>query len=236
MSVNLPAIPPRDLYGQATAVLTMLHLPTDIPALRQRVETFILCNGFHGVYAAARSTARLFTSDHPEVIHDPWPYTIRIFNRNLARSSYLYSLRHWVESGLRSQLDLHYTKQLGTTWHRRPSAYIERRQVPRFQMDYDQQLGWQDQSNTPEKLIVDPVEPVLFLQRLSLRWLTNVVLHVHKQNNRTILVRADQRTTDPRRVAALLDAAVGIRNAVAHNHPISNEVFTKTEQQLLELL
>ena len=71
MSVNSSSEPPRDLYGQATAILTTLHLPTDDPALRQRIETFILCNGYLGVYTAARSTVRLLTSDHPEVITIP---------------------------------------------------------------------------------------------------------------------------------------------------------------------
>jgi hypothetical protein len=62
------------------------------------------------------------------------------------------------------------------------------------------------------------------------------VLFAHKKNNKLILVRADSSTSDPRSVHTLLDAAVDIRNDVAHNRSISNEVFAKAEAQLLQLL
>lgn len=239
MSVNTSKLsdrPPQDLSGQAVAILARLQLPLDDAVLRRRIETFILCNGFHGVYVATQSTAKLITRNHAEAVKDPWPYTIRLFNQNLARSSYLYTLTHWVENGLRSQLDLHHTKYLGATWHTRPNSYMEPRHVIRFQTDHQQELSWRDQAVGPEKLIEEPSTPVEFLQRISFRWLAHFVSFAHKKNNRLILVRADGTLSDPRLVATLLDAAVDIRNDVAHNRPVRNEVFTKAEQQLLQLL
>ena len=52
--------------------------------------------------------------------------TIAVYNGNLARLSHLYTLTHWVENGLRSQLDLHYGATLGAAWHCLPDQYLPR--------------------------------------------------------------------------------------------------------------
>jgi hypothetical protein len=132
--------PPRNLIVQARLISTLLGVAENDLRFQARIETFILCNGFHGVYVAAQATARLLKS---EAISDPWSYTIRAYNQNLARASYLYTLTHWVENGLRSQLDLHNTKYFGATWHRQPVRYMESRDIVRFRIDHQQEMTWQ---------------------------------------------------------------------------------------------
>jgi len=123
MGINTPISPPTSIVDRVTAVLTQLSLPVADQQLRARVQTFIHCNGFYGVQQAITYTAAQ-VRQQGSAINDPWAYAVRVYNDNLSRLSYLYTLSHWVESGLRSQVDHYYSATLGTTWHADPSKYL----------------------------------------------------------------------------------------------------------------
>jgi hypothetical protein len=233
MGVNQPE-PPRSLPDRTSAILSALRIPANDSALRQRIETFIVCNGFYGVYRVAIEVAR-HMAQHPGTIYDPWAYTVRAYNGNLARLSYLYTLTHWAENGLRSQLDAYQMMALGAMWHRDPRRYLDGRQVNSFQIEYAAQFTWREQANRPEKLIDDPATPSELLERISLAWLNQMVLKVHRGNPRAILASRGN-VVDYLRAEALLRQAATIRNAVAHNRLIGNDVFHKGEADLLALL
>jgi len=232
MPVNKPL---RTLHECVMTLLTLLELPVNDDGLRQRVKTFILCNGFDGVYRAARFTA-IRGNHEPNIIAEPWSYTVRVYNGNLARLNYLYTLSHWAESGLRSQLDLHYTVTLGETWPRDPRRYLDGREVNSFLQATRNLLPWEQVPGVPMMQVSDAITSTEFLERISLSWLKQMVLKIHGGDARRILVGQDGRTINYQRAKSLLEAAVTIRNAVAHNRYLTNEVYTKGEQNLLDLL
>ncbi len=219
-----------------SAILATLGLPLDDASLRQRVTTFVICNGFEGVYRATRVTRKTLDQGRGTDIDDPWAYTVRVYNRDLAKLSYLYSLRHWVEMGLRSQADQHHIMTLGARWHRDPRNYLDGRQPHSFQQEYVKPFTWIPIANETAMLIDEPEMPSMFMDRISLNWLTQIVLNVHKKDARRILVDAQGKKVDFLKAQALLSDAVEIRNAVAHNRFVSNEVFMKGEKDLLDLL
>ncbi len=136
-----------DIEQRTTRVLATIGLPSDDAGLRRRVKTFILCNGYDRVFLAARYTAAQAAKEH---IANPWAYTVQVYNGNLARLSCLYILTHWAESGLRSQVDLHFTRAVGATWYRFPRDYLPSRQAPIFASDPAQRgLRWEQDRYSP---------------------------------------------------------------------------------------
>jgi len=234
MHVNPPDQAPRTASDQATRILTNLGLPTDDMNVRKRVETFIICNGYAGVQRAAQLTQRQMQRN-PQLVADPWPYTVRVYNANAARLSYLYVLTHWAESGLRSQLHHYQLRALGETWHRFPTNYLNGRQIHDFIQQTRWLITWDKPPGMPEQ-VARPATPTEFLEQISLAWLAKMVLFAHRKNARLILVHPIDGNIDYQRAESILKASEDARNAVAHHKYITNEAYAKGEAALLKLL
>ncbi len=239
MNINPPSRPPREprtLDERATEVLSVLGLPTDTPDLRDRVKTFIVCNGYYGVLAAARKTA-----DHARGgrVATPWAYTVGVYNNNLAQLSHLYYLTYWAETGLRSQLDLYYVVANGEAWHRFPDTYLPSGRVDNFFAAHDNiGIRWQYVRGPGRRReIVAPATLAAFLEKVTMGWLIQMVIHLHQQTrSRGILVtRAGERIATSE-VIRLVEAAKDARNDVAHNHLLTLNQYTRYRDDLLRLL
>jgi len=239
MSINPPARAPREprtLDERATQVLDVLGLPTDAPDLRDRVKTFIVCNGYHGVLAAAANTAR-----HAQggTVANPWAYTVGVYNNNLAQLSHLYYLTHWAETGLRSQLDLHYVVANGEAWHRFPDTYLPPRRVDNFFAAHGAMgIRWQYVRGAGRRQeIVTPATPAEFLEKVTMGWLIQMVIHVHQHTrSRGILVTRTGKRIATSEVIRLVEAARDARNDVAHNHLLTLDQYTRYRDTLRRLL
>lgn len=234
MNSNPQAGSPANVTGRARVVLTTLGLPTGNPAPRHQVETFITCNGYQGVLRAATYTARRATQ---EQIRDPWAYTIDVYNGNLARLSYLYLLVHWIESGLRSQLDLYYAGAGGATWHRVPERYLPRDSVTQFLVEHAH-LGIKAEyprQSSATREVVEPEEAADFLERVMFGPLVTMVIYAHRRQPARILVPPEGRLL-PSAAESRLRGVKDIRNIVAHNQYVDNRGFEKYEGQLLDVL
>jgi hypothetical protein len=235
MTVN-PTNGPRTLNDRVMRILEILDLPVRDVGIQERVKTFVVCNGFEGVYHAAALTASK-AAEQPGVINDPWAYTVQVYNRNLARLSYLYTLSHWAESGLRSQVDQYYTDTLGASWHRDPRTYLEGRQINSFVQETKTLISWEEISGAIAMRVAAPMDPASFLERVSLAWLTQMALNAHRKGAHRILVPRDGRSVDYLRIKALLENAVTARNSVAHNRLIRRtSIYNDYEKTLLDLL
>ena len=241
MNVNHPTQPPLTIEERATVILRTLDLPQTDQVYRRRIKTFVTSNGYQPVLDAARYTARQAAK---ETISDPWAYTIQVYNGNLARLSHLYGLVHWAENGLRSQLDLNYARVLGPTWHAYPDQYLplnsvanflavhERLSLPITAVAFPTGRGvvqsWQ---------IVTPATPGEFLESVTTGWLVSMARYLHRRSRaRAILVRLDGQQTSPQEAETFFGHLKAARNAVAHNHYMSNEEFARHHDTLLVLL
>ncbi len=90
--------------------------------------------------------------------------------------------------------------------------------------------------NKPPRTLHDRVSAVLAALRLSNADAGLRQRKVHARGARRILVGVDGQALNYQRAKSLLEAVVTVRNAVAHNRYLTNEVYTKGEQNLLALL
>ncbi len=170
-----------------------------------------------------------------------WRYTVDVYNGNLARLSYLYLLVHWIESGLRSQLDLYYTfpngptRQAESQWHRSPGLYLPRDSVTNF-LSAHGHLGIvveYPKPSSPE--IVEPEQSADFLERVTFGWLITMVTYAHRRKPTAIIVDPEKHLM-PSEAKSKLEEIRKIRNTVAHNQYINNEQFESYQKQLLYFL
>jgi len=224
-----------NLEQRARTILTTLGLsPADVD-LQRRIKTFVLCNGYDGVQRAALYTA---SQAAKETINDPWAYAVQVYNGNLARLCHLYILAHWAECGIRSQVDLHLTNSLGTTWYRFPERYLPQRSVGHFFQDASLRgIGRvPDRQSTTGLRVADFPSAGEFLEQITIGWLTQIALSVHQRNAKAIFVRADGRVTLQTEITTLLEAAKQTRNDVSHHHYLTNEALKDKSSKLLRLL
>ncbi len=239
MNVNPPSITPQDprtLDGRSVQVLTVLGLPTDDAVWRDRIKTFIVCNGYHSVLSAALATARRMRTGR---VSAPWGYTVGVYNNNLAQLSYLYYLTHWAETGLRSQLDLHYVIANGEAWHRFPDNYLPIGRVDNFFAAHNETgIHWEHlQGPGRRREIVAPTSPADFLERVTMGWLIQMVIYLHlRTRSRGILVARSGDTITTTEATSLVETARDARNAVAHNRSITLDQYTRYRDRLLRLL
>jgi len=231
--VNQAPPPESDPRLGAGEILRILGLPSDDAEVRRRVGTFIVCNGYAGVHEAARYTARRKASHK---ITEPWGYTVRVYNGNIARLSTLYVLTHLAESGLRSQADVAYRATNGSTWHRFPDTYLTGREVNAFQQETKNLLTWEQRPGQRGMQVVRPDEPAAFLELVAMGWLKQIVLNAHGRNARSILVHPKDGITQGAQARHLLQAVVDTRNNVAHNRLVRNEEYSAAIRDLLPLL
>jgi hypothetical protein len=238
-----PLPSPPTLDARALQVLVTLGHPstvaTDDPDLFRRVRTFIVCNGYEGVLRAAHYTAsRSAKREIGEDIGEPWPYTVRVFNNNLARMSHLYVLTHWAESGLRSQVDLRLTRPFGAAWYRFPERYLSAGRVQYFWGDAaHRELRWEtDRAAAAGKRVADYGSGAAFLDQISMGWLVNIVVYSYEGHLGRFLVAASGDLVILTEAASLLDAAKKARNAVAHNRYLKNDEYREASAKLLRLL
>jgi len=238
MNNNPPIRTPPTIAGRVTAVLTMLGLPPTDDYRRHQVESFIKCNGYQGVLRAVNFTVE--RAAHTS-IHNPWRYTIDAYNGNLARLSYLYLLVHWIESGLRSQLDLYYTfpngptRQAESQWHRSPRLYLPRDSVTNFLSEHGHLGIVVDYPKPSSPEIVRPEQSADFLERVTFGWLITMVTYAHGRKATAIIVDPDKHLI-PSEAKSKLEGIRKIRNTVAHNQYINNKQFESYQEQLLYFL
>lgn len=170
-------------------------------------------------------------------ISDPWLYTIGVYNGTLARLSYLYALTHWVENGLRSQVDLYYLRTRGTTWHRYPDQYLPVNSVAEF-LELHKPMGLTYNIVRGGRAeITQPDTPGQFLQAVTFGFLLSMVRILHYNTKGSgILVQPSGQPTSRQQITALLEGAKDARNAVAHNHALDSGRFSRYNNQLLMLL
>ncbi len=226
---------PVTFDDRAASVLAVLNLPKSDPPLLRRVRTFIECNGYEAILRAARYTAARAAK---EPVHDPWAYTINVYNNNLARLEHLYVLTHWAENGLRSQVDLRMSAALGETWYRFPERYLPANQVDYFFGDASHRdLRWEADTHAARgRRVADLANPAEFLEQITLGWLTRIVVHNYHSYLRGILITLAGAPVTRDEAAALLDAAKTARNAVAHNRYLTNEQYRMAVAKLPRLL
>lgn len=237
--------PPRTqgLGDRATEVLGILGLSAT-PEMVDKVALFVSLLGWDRVRQAAQYTA---ARDQTKIA-DPWLYTIGAINQNSARASYLYTLFHWVELGLRARLDTVFSERFGANWHRvDPPSYLDERSLGSLWKTHTSYLrtqagrSWVGGDDQPRvRWRQDPVtttyipdydSPEGFLADLDFQPVTQMVLHsysVADPHMEPVLVSADGNLM-PYKTASeeLRWLRKFVRAAVAHNRPdaLSGAVF-----------
>ncbi len=239
MNVNPPLRLPRTVPEKVTVILTTLGLTVGDADLRRRIGTFITCNGYEAVLEAARETVKV-ARRQAKTIADPWPYTIRVYNTNIAHLEHLYILTHLAETGLRSQVNQHYIMGVGgDEWHRDPRRYVEPRLIADF-VGKTKELGW-GVDRAGNRIVERPDTPDKFLALISMSQLNQIALRAHAKTPLAILkdptpkpgARAE---IDHSRIERLLMSARDARNDVAHNRFVKASVFDERKTDLLDLL
>lgn len=229
-------MPSDPLTRRAATVLAALGIATNAaPELHRHVKTFIACNGYDSVLRATRYTASQMTK---EFVHDPWAYTIHVFNGHLARLSYLYTLTHWIESALRSQIDLRLTVALGDVWYRFPARYLPVRAAETFFGDAAlRAIRWErDHNAVTGKRVAEYASAGEFIEELTVGWLIQIVVHGYHGNLRGMLATPMGNLATLPEARALLERARDARNVVAHNRYLTNEEFADAQSKLPRLL
>jgi hypothetical protein len=226
---------PHSLEDGTLSVMRHIGLPADDQDHRRKIATFIRCNGYMPVWRAAN-----FTRDRQEhhTVRDPWKYTISVFNTNLVLLERLYPLTHWVEMGLRSQLDLAYCTKRGANWYRFPERYLPHTSVTNFVKDASMpDIFWEDTTiGIAHQMIREMESSGAFLEAVTFGWLVAMVQYCHEQDKHSILVRPGGRLLLTSEVERLLKPAKEARNDVAHNRFIDINKFRYYDKYLLELL
>lgn len=223
------------LSDRSAEIVRILALENDPSVDVDRITQFISLLGFDRVRRAAEYTS---SRKPPGGIGNPWWYVVGVINQNSARTSYLYTLIHWVELALRASLDCALSERFGGDWHRvDPPAYLSQRSVIPLWKDYERYqqqqasrawVGGDDQPRLKWQLdvvtksyIPQYESPEDFLDALDFHSISEMVLYAYE-------VRAP-------RVAPILFAPDGtqmpvgsaraelrwlrqiVRNAVMHN-------------------
>lgn len=217
------------------STLGLSAVPPGDPDMRRRVSTFITCNGYEGVLRAAQYAAARAVKEH---IEDPWAYTVRAYNNNLARLSFLYVLVHWTESGLRSQVDIRFTRPFGAQWYRFPERYLPVGLVQYFWGDAaHKELRWESAPTAVGgKRVADCGSGAEFLEQISLGWLAHIIVHGYDGHLGRFLVSPSGGQIIRSEAQSLLEAAKKARNAVAHNRYLTNDEYREASAKLLHLL
>lgn len=230
---------PRD---SAIVILRTLgyQRPDADPGLLARVEKFVACNGAEGVRRAAEGIQARVASGK---VADPWGYTVEAYNRSLAQLSHLYSLVNLVESGLRSRVDIGYTRAVGPHWHRTPHLYLPSQPpyvVINFVADGGQpRIRWAPAGPGRQPTQIEDLgSGAAFLQELTFGWLNQLVLHGYTARGalHDILLTADGQRITHSEATALLAAAKDTRNDVAHNKYVSPNAYETARRSLVRLL
>jgi len=218
---------------RARAVMAHLDIPLNDARMLRQVRKFIACNGYIDVLNAAEITKE---EAQRITINSKWGHTIGVYNKNFARLSYLYTLTHWVESGLRSQVDIYYTRHFGIMWHLHPDKYIYPNSVALFRdMSKSGIIAQQDKNGRIE--ITEPTTAHKFLSRLTLGILSSMVLYLHiGTRGAGVLVDSRGNKTSRQDVRSALKDAKNARNAVAHNRTMHPKEFDEYNNKLLKLL
>jgi hypothetical protein len=237
--------PPRTqgLKDRATEVLGILGVAAS-PDMVDKVALFVSLLGWDRVRRASEYTAGRDQSR----IGEPWPYTIGVINQNSARASYLYTLFHWIELGIRARLDAALSERFGADWHLiDPPCYLDGRSLGSLWKAHTDYMGgqaarsWVGGDDRPRvRWRQDPVtttylpdyaSPEDFLADLDFQPVTQMVLHGYSVSNphlEPILFAADgNRMSYKTANDELRWLRQFVRNAVAHNRPdaLSGAVF-----------
>jgi hypothetical protein len=203
----------------------------------ERIARFIRLLGWDRVRRAAEYTAARQASKD---IADPWYYVVGVINHNSARASYLFTLIHWIELGLRAGVDCALSDRYGANWHLvDPPVYLDLRSLGTLWSNYleDQRrragrgftmaddrprVQWR-QDVVTQTYIPAYESPESFLAALDFEPLTQVVLHAYEARDpriEPILFSADGGQM-PLQTAKeeLRWLRKFVRNIVAHNHP-----------------
>jgi hypothetical protein len=219
MTVNT-TVPDRPIREDERAhlVLSVLGLKAPNGELVRRAGTFIAVNGFDQVMGAARHTASLSGIDRP------WSYTCDAINTNTARLAYLFTMVHWAEVSLRSELDLAWALQYGQAWHEQP-IYLDPGQIAALRNDPTQKKIRWTRTGAP-----DYESPERFMADISLGLLTDMVRWASGTPEggtapraiRPVLWDADGNRLQFQSVVSSMNLLVRIRNEMAHNRPLEH--------------
>lgn len=217
------------LSDRASEIARVLGFSDD-PAILRRIERFCETNGYAGLLRAAR-----YTAARPN-IRDPWNFTIKAYNYNLARLSLLYSLCHWAETGLRSRVELAMSEARGDGWFLDVSAYLPGDRVPEFVRDRSQGTVWRMDG---EEWVPNYTTGTEFLDSVNLGWLRQIVIH----NYSDVLLGSFRRPTGEAAPVDELSRLVAevneCRKKVAHNAYVDDAPFLgmlKSAKRLVTLL
>jgi hypothetical protein len=173
-------------------------------------------------------------------------YTVGVINQVSARTSYLYTLIHWVELALRASLDCALSERFGADWHLcNPPVYLNARGLGDLWKDFlefqkrQAERGWTSERDQPRvKWDRDPVSlnciprydsPEQFLEALDFQPVADMVLYTYEIRAPRVAPILFTRKGDQMPFSsakAELEWVRGIvRNAVMHNRADSLSGF-----------
>jgi hypothetical protein len=220
----------------AGAIMALIGLDATNAVERKKIATFIRCNGYLPVWRAAERTRDYVTRGG--TLRNPWQYTVAVFNTNLAFLSLLYPLTHWVESGLRSQLDLYQAGMYGSTWYQLPTRYLRGNQLDYFVNDATMPAVVWDQTTRGAggRTIAAFSTSADFLEAVNFGWLLQMIVFCHGREPAKLLVPPDGVPLASSALDLLLAAAKEARNDVAHHHFLDDARFSRLHNALNKLL